>query len=97
MQDTFLIMFGAVFGGKPLAYGRVDQTKLDRYPRKLLLHYRYILMTLCMAIILPLLMKLKFWTVVLCIPLAVGCYVLKMKYEQKLAPMLAPYLVKDEP
>jgi hypothetical protein len=96
VQDKFLIIFGTVFGGKPLAYGRVDQSKLEKYPRKLLRAYSHVLMTLCAAILLPLFCRLELWTVVACVPLAVGCFVLMGMYEKKLDPLLKNHFVKDD-
>jgi len=95
MQDKFLITFGTVFGGKPLPYGQVDQSRLPDEVRGLLKSYRHTLIVLCVSAVLPLFFMKKV-TILLAVPLVALSYVLKLRYEKQLDPLLAPYFVKDE-
>ena len=96
MQDKFLQFFGAVCSKKALAYGKVDQSRLPDDVRELLQSYSLVLIALCAGVIVPV-FTLNVWSVVFCVPLVAGCFVLKHQYEKKLDPLLAPFITGNAP
>lgn len=94
MQDKFLIFFGTVFGGRALAYGRVDQSRLPDDVKGLLVNYRWLLLVLCAAVVMPL-MTMNAMAMALFIPLVAITFILKHKFEKQLDPLLEPYIPKD--
>lgn len=94
MADKFLVIFGTVFGGRTLPYGRIDQKRLPDDLRALLQSYKQVLIALCVAVALPLVF-LRPLTMLLSVPLAAFCFILKLKFEKRLDPLLAPYIPSD--
>lgn len=91
MQDKFLLFFGTICSPKSLAYGKIDRARLPDEVNALLQSYKQVVIALCVAVLLPVFLMNKL-TILLAIPLAALCYVLKLKFEKKLDPLLAPYM-----
>lgn len=95
MADKFLTTFGAIFGGRTLAYGRIDKTRLPNEVGALLQSYKQVVIVLCIAVGLPLFFRRPL-TLLIAVPLAAFCFILKQKFEKKLDPLLAPYMKRGE-
>lgn len=95
MPDKFLTLFGTVFGGRPLAYGRIDRARLPDHVNSLLGYYKSILLLLCGAFVAPL-AYLDLMAVIMFVPLLAFAFILKQRFEKQLDPLLEAYIPKDD-